>query len=151
MTMGGLERSSLAGSVATGYLFDDVLERPSLAGLLMLARGGGGRIEPLPDTTEEALGGRPADIVELRCLTVGRRLGDWLVRLVEDGCIVGSSSAADKTRERGLSCLVALSAGLRIDRVRGGRVVDDIGINVLFLLTYSTQGTHGGRAVKVLR
>jgi len=59
---GGLERSALTGSVlepvaAFETRFEDDLCSPPVAGLLILARAGGGRIEELEVTLSVALGG----------------------------------------------------------------------------------------------
>jgi hypothetical protein len=79
VVIGGLERSCLTGSALTAVFetrFDDDLCSPADAGLLMLAREGGGRIAPLLVVFPVELGGL-LDVAVLRVegLT-GRRLGD---------------------------------------------------------------------------
>lgn len=123
VTIGGLDRSFLTGSgsgAAGGSerRFEvDLCSPPIAVGLLIFARGGGGRIEALLAMLPVALGGH--DVVDmLLALRVGgftgRRLGDWLVRSGR----ATEASGASCVRER--SYLDPDSDGLRSDRVLEG-------------------------------
>ncbi len=128
VVIGGFDLSFLTGSgsaleAGAVFLMDEVLCSPPVAGLLMFARGGGGRIEPLL-TVLLALGGRPdvdvdVDIDAARVILLvlvgfmGNRLGDRLVLplplllLTTSGPLVRSTFAPD-------------TEGSRTDRVREG-------------------------------
>lgn len=125
VTIGGLDRSFLTGSAsgaAGGFArrFDVGLCNPPVElGLLIFARGGGGRIEALLEMLPVALGGR--DVVDmLLALRVGgftgNRLGDWLVR----SGLAAEDSSPSEAFER--SYLDPDSEGLRSDRVLEGMV-----------------------------
>jgi hypothetical protein len=86
--MGGLDRSFFTGSVSAcevtevvlGRLFElDLCNPPVVAGLLMLALGGGGRIEPLLIVLPVALGGRPTADVDVIVLRVARVPAGFIV------------------------------------------------------------------------
>jgi hypothetical protein len=115
--MGGLDRSFTGSMLEDAAFFTEAdLVSPLLllgGGLLMLLRVGGGRIEVLFVAIEVVLNGRPdvaepLDMVLLRGLMVGKRLGEVLISAVAAG----------------LSSRIRLdpSAGLRIDLVLVGAV-----------------------------
>jgi hypothetical protein len=84
VVMGGLDRSFLTGSTsdldgALTWPFEEDLVNPVLAGLLMLARDGGCRVEALLIVLPVALGGRAMLLLVsgLEAMgALGKRLGD---------------------------------------------------------------------------
>jgi hypothetical protein len=119
--MGGLDRS-FTGSVLeeeAAFLTEADLVSPLLllgGGLVMLVRVEGGRKEVLFVAVEVVLNGRPdvaepLDMVLLRGLMVGKRLGEVLISAV----VVTAAGLSSRIR-------LDPSAGLRIDLVLVGAV-----------------------------
>jgi len=124
---GGRERSCFTGSVVceAGLPLRPLVEgrrcNSVVTGLLTPARVEGGLIEGLLGMLALELGGRvTVDVLRVGRLTVGRRLGDWLLRVVGAGLRIILLSLGSAVVD--LPGLLPFSAGLRSERVREGNV-----------------------------
>jgi len=117
VTIGGLDRSFLTGSVsgrveALDSLFDELLCNPPLEGLLELVRDEGGRAEA---SLLVALGGRTVETLPLEGGFTGSREGDWVALSGRDVVWLSLESVVYD-----LESLLLISEGFRNDRVREG-------------------------------